>query len=218
MGKAVLIYGGTKKSRVGEFEKISGLENIDKITQNINPDLLIVKKDDDKKSIGIDKAREIKKFLKEKPLSGNSKTVVMLNAEILTTEAQNALLKTLEEPPEYGEIFLLSKTEDALLGTVVSRCKKIRIQGGDENLEKSEIYSILELDPGKRMEKAKSLSEKDKDDILFELERWAAELRKGEKNIKNFANISRILKIKNDMENINVSTVLALENLLLHLK
>lgn len=218
MGIAVLIYGGTKKSRVGEFEKISGLENIDKIIQNINPDLLIVKKDEDKKSIGIDKAREIKKFLKEKPLSGSLKSVVILTAEILTTEAQNALLKTLEEPPEYGEIFLLSKTEDALLGTIVSRCKKIRTRGGNENLEKSEIFSILELDLGKRMEKAKLLSEKDKEDILFELERWAAELRRGEKNIKNFANISRILKIKNDMENINVSTVLALENLLLHLK
>lgn len=57
-----------------------------------------------------------------KPYSGKHKVYIMSEAEKMTAQAQNALLKTLEEPPEYAVIMLLTSNVNALLPTIVSRC------------------------------------------------------------------------------------------------
>lgn len=94
--------------------------------KNPHPDLLYF--DPDSK-LGIAEARKIKEFFSLKPYSGKGRAVILEEASDLTTEAQNALLKTLEELPEHA-LFILGAVSDAkLLPTVLSRCQVIRVQG-----------------------------------------------------------------------------------------
>ena len=91
-------------------------------------DLAFAKRlDPDKKgdSIGIDAAREIKDFLWQKPNVSPRRTLILDEAEFLTTEAQNALLKITEEPPASSLIILISSDPDGLLATILSRVEKI---------------------------------------------------------------------------------------------
>ena len=83
--------------------------------------------DPDKKgdSIGIDSALEIKNFLWQKPSMSPRRTLILDEAEFLTTEAQNALLKITEEPPESSLIILVSPDPESLLPTILSRIEKV---------------------------------------------------------------------------------------------
>jgi DNA polymerase III, delta subunit len=100
--------------------------------------LRVVRADKDKSSIGIEAVRELQQFLKLKVPSGASqqpswRIVIMDNAHTLTTEAQNALLKQLEEPPEQT-IFLLAVAEpQALLPTIHSRSQQLTIQAPSQS-------------------------------------------------------------------------------------
>ena len=61
----------------------------------------------------------------EKPIVSTKKVYVIQEADTMTQEAQNALLKTLEEPPEYITIILIASNENSILNTIKSRCTKI---------------------------------------------------------------------------------------------
>ncbi len=214
MGKAVLIYGGTFKDRV-ETLKNQGVVHSENIS---DPDLLIIEKDKERKSIGIASSREIKKFLQERPLNKRKKTVVVVAAELMTTEAQNALLKIMEEPPSYAEIFLLSKTENSLLETVISRCVKKRADVSERVGEgSSEINEILEMTLGERLDKAKELSVMEKEEIMDTLESWVMDLRLGESGQTSIERVEKIMDIKKSLEETNVNQRLAIESLLLDL-
>ncbi len=91
------------------------------IDHSNNPDVLTFTESG---SLGIDEARQIKAFLMLRPI-GAKKEVIIYNAENLTEEAQNALLKILEEPPKDSEITLVAKDEDQILPTIRSRCQII---------------------------------------------------------------------------------------------
>ncbi len=73
-----------------------------------------------------------------KPHSSRFRVLVVDNAENLNTEQANTLLKTLEEPPEYGRIVLLSKSLSRIIPTIKSRCQKVIIANskvsGDKGL------------------------------------------------------------------------------------
>lgn len=74
---------------------------------------------------GIDSIRELREKVMVPPVSGRYKIYILDEAHMLTTESFNALLKTLEEPPEYA-IFILATTEvHKLLPTVISRCQRL---------------------------------------------------------------------------------------------
>ena len=83
--------------------------------------------DPDKKgdSIGIDAVREIKNFLWQRPNVSPRRTLILDEAEFLTAEAQNALLKITEEPPASSLIILVSSDPDGLLPTIMSRIEKV---------------------------------------------------------------------------------------------
>ena len=121
---SILLFGGTANDRESIVENTLGDLNME-INEN-NPDLLIIEKEEKKRSIGIEKARNATKFLHKKPFNHPNKVVVINKAELLTVQAQNALLKTLEEPPAFATIILNAKTETSLLDTVISRCKRER--------------------------------------------------------------------------------------------
>ena len=91
-----------------------------------SPDIRVEKNEG--KSIGIDQIREAQKFLVKKPLSSPKKLLIVQDAEKLTIEAQNAFLKTLEEPQSTSQIILICKTEESLLPTITSRCQKVYVQ------------------------------------------------------------------------------------------
>lgn len=88
-----------------------------------NPDYRIINPDGN--SIKIDQIRDLIKSAYEKPIISNKKVFIINNSNLMTREAQNSLLKTLEEPPEYITIILVTSNSNLFLPTVKSRCSKI---------------------------------------------------------------------------------------------
>ena len=80
---------------------------------------------DKTESIKIEEIRNMQDKIAEKPITSEKKVYVINNAENMTVEAQNCLLKTLEEPPEYITIILVSNNDNTILPTIKSRCTKI---------------------------------------------------------------------------------------------
>ena len=105
------------------LEKIKGfLEEVG--LKNPHPDLLYFDLDS---KLGIAEARKIKEFFSLKPYSGKGRAVILEDATNLTPEAQNALLKTLEELPENALFILCANSDAHLLPTVLSRCQIINL-------------------------------------------------------------------------------------------
>lgn len=73
-------------------------------------------------TIGVEDIRKVTGDIAIKPYSSDKKIYIINEAEKMTVQAQNALLKTLEEPPEYAVILLLTTNVEALLPTIQSRC------------------------------------------------------------------------------------------------
>lgn len=91
-----------------------------------NPDFNIIEPDGN--SIKIEQIREIQRKVAEKPIISSKKIYIINDSDKMTTEAQNCLLKTLEEPPEYITIILIGTNESAFLSTIKSRCTIIHFQ------------------------------------------------------------------------------------------
>lgn len=100
------------------------LESGDFISPKILQDGLLVEADE-KGTIGIDAIRQIKNFLWQKPNVGPRRVVIIDRAELLTTEAQNALLKIAEEPPPSTLLILVTSDVDRFTPTLSSRLQKI---------------------------------------------------------------------------------------------
>ncbi|MDR2898765.1 MAG: DNA polymerase III subunit, partial [Clostridiales bacterium] len=97
-----------------------------------HPDVMFITSDT--KSIGVDLVREkINSLVRIKPYKYRYKIFIVDKAHTMTAQAQNALLKNIEEPPEYVKFFLLTDNASALLPTILSRCI---------------LYKILPLKPG----------------------------------------------------------------------
>jgi len=94
-------------------------------------DLLATKEPDRKIFAGekmtMEEVRELIHWLSFKPIEGESRVVVVQKADKLSVETSNALLKTLEEPPSYVKIILITLDEAKILPTIVSRALKIRL-------------------------------------------------------------------------------------------
>ena len=87
---------------------------------NNNPDFKIIEPYGN--SIKIEQIREFQSKVVEKPIISNRKVYIINDSDKMTSEAQNCLLKTLEEPPEYVTIILIGSNENAFLSTIKSRC------------------------------------------------------------------------------------------------
>ena len=91
-----------------------------------NPDFQLIESVDGK--IKIEQIRQMQRKVAEKPIISNNKVYIINNADTMTTEAQNCLLKTLEEPPEYITIILICTNEGNLLSTIKSRCTRMQFE------------------------------------------------------------------------------------------
>lgn len=96
-------------------------------------DLLVI--EPEKNSITIDKIRDIAKFVSTKPFESNNKVVLIKQADLMRTEASNALLKNLEEPKPFVYFILLTDNKNKLLKTIISRCQVINYLSERENEE-----------------------------------------------------------------------------------
>ncbi|WP_130836328.1 DNA polymerase III subunit [Lachnoclostridium sp. Marseille-P6806] len=83
---------------------------------------------ENKRSVGVDDVRAIRDDIVIRPYSGNRKVYIIRDAERMTAAAQNALLKTLEEPPGYAVLLLLADGVTGFLPTVLSRCVVLRMK------------------------------------------------------------------------------------------
>lgn len=103
-----------------------------------NPDFSIIEPDNG--SIKIGQIRDMQKSVSEKPIISANKVCIIDDADLMTVEAQNCLLKTIEEPPEYMTIILIGTNENSFLATVKSRCTIMHF----EKIEDEAIKSYLE--------------------------------------------------------------------------
>lgn len=103
----------------------------------VGPDKpLVANAKTDRKNISIDDIREVIRLCGQFPGS-KGRVVIIEKAESMTQQAQNTLLKTLEEPPEGTHFFLITERPENLLTTIISRCRRVHLQPWrDEYLRK----------------------------------------------------------------------------------
>lgn len=125
--------------------------------EGTNPDFYEVVTE--KQSIGVDSVRAMQEDLANRPTYGNRKVYFIDGAQQMTVQAQNCLLKTLEEPPEYAVILMSVTNFDALLSTIRSRTVNYRINPYSDaemlqilsplyNLDENEWEFILKFSRG----------------------------------------------------------------------
>ncbi|MFA6982198.1 MAG: hypothetical protein WC243_04220 [Patescibacteria group bacterium] len=219
MEGSILIFGANRFSRQQKVLEYANALLEGKITsfRPANPDVLVIEKVAEKNNISIEQVREMIKFLAEYPFQESHKIVIVSKAESLTIPAQNALLKTLEEPPAYALIILEAKSENSLLETVVSRCQKIAVKSLERPEDDSEnsVAKIQAMDIGNRFVWAEETSKMEKQDIVDLLEEWVGTLRKDV--MRNREAIGVTLKVAKDLDQTNINVRLALEYLVLNI-
>ncbi len=117
-------------------DKCRSCEDIEK---SQHPDVIIISGLEDKNEISIDQIRELRRHLSLSAYSSPYKIAIIDSAEMMTDEAANALLKTLEEPRGNVALILLANIASALPETILSRCQEIKFRA----VKKQEIENYL---------------------------------------------------------------------------
>jgi len=186
------------------------------------------------KAIGIEDIRNFQKKIYLKPIKSKAKAVILDGSNGLTIEAQNALLKLLEEPPANTIIYITISNKDLILPTIISRCKIINLKDKEAELSKEEISKYLNIlislsssGVGDRLKLAQDIA-KNKDEVILTLEKMIIvareELVENVKNKNESLLISQYLNILTSLtktytvlKTTNVNQRLALENLFLNI-
>ena len=109
-----------------------------RIARLVHADVILVEPGDTG-VIKVDQVREVVERTAYRPFEGRRRVVIIDEADAMLSEAQNALLKTLEEPPSASMFVLVSSRPDELLPTVRSRCQRLRFG----RLSPAEIAGVL---------------------------------------------------------------------------
>ncbi|MBI4489700.1 MAG: DNA polymerase III subunit delta' [Deltaproteobacteria bacterium] len=128
--------------------------NCVRVQSGNDPDVRVVGLLTGKKEISIEQIRELERELKFRTFSGRKKIAIVDPASLMNFSAQNALLKTLEEPPRDSLLILISTSAGGLLPTLLSRC--LRLSFAPLSLE--EVKGFLVLKRGVKQEEAESLA------------------------------------------------------------
>lgn len=99
-----------------------------KVLEDKSPDIIRVRRDSKKASIGVDEVRFLRGDVCVRPNDMETKVYIIEEADLMTPQAQNALLLTLEEPPPYVLFLLLCERATALLETIRSRAPLLRME------------------------------------------------------------------------------------------
>ena len=136
-----------------------------KSVRGIHPDIITVDRPEGKQEIQVDRIREIRADAVIMPNEASRKVYVIRSADTMNTAAQNALLKSLEEPPESAAFILAAENPSLLLPTVRSRCAHISLVSGERQVS----GDALEL--AARFFEALSAGAPDFAEFVFELEK-----------------------------------------------
>ena len=219
MSKSYLLSSQEEDFIEGEINKIISRLNI----QKGSADYFEIIPSKNKQSIGIDSTKKLKEWLTVKPFNSPNKIAIIRKADLLTTEAQNSILKQLEEPNPNSYIVLVVENPRSLLPTVLSRCELIldyRFSKEETfyqfvNLSKKEQFLLIEnILTDKDPLILKNNVNKLLHDILLELEIALFE-RPFDKKLR--ANID-LVEQTYIMISANTSKRLALENLIINMK
>ncbi len=97
-------------------------------------------------SISVDDIRaQVNNTVDIQTLSGKIKIYIIPHADMMTPQAQNAILKTIEEPPAYAVILLLTENANSLLPTICSRCVMLKLRNIKDQLVKRYLMEQLQV-------------------------------------------------------------------------
>ena len=166
--QSFLIVAKNKKAGADYCLSVCKKENIEKIDIDIRYF---------EKMVGVNDVRELQKKLILKPFKSKTKAVILDGSCGLTIEAQNALLKILEEPPSSTIIYIIIPNKDLMLPTVLSRCKIVELKEKFYDPSEKEIAQYLNIlislfskGVGERLKLAQDIA-KNKDEAIIWLER-----------------------------------------------
>jgi len=124
--------------KTGGADACGACSSCKRIARGVHADVLMVEPGETG-SIRIDQVRDAIERSAYRPFEGRRRVVIVDEADSLNAEAQNALLKTLEEPPSASTFVLVTSRPDMLLPTVLSRCQRLRFG----RLSPGEVATIL---------------------------------------------------------------------------
>ena len=177
------------------------------------------------KALGIEDVRNIQKKIFLKPFRGDKKALIIKLNLGATLEAQNSMLKLLEEPPLSSLIFLITDNAKIFLPTILSRVKVIEIENESIQTNDDGLREILSVDGAGDSLYLAQVVGKDKSEAIIWLESVIFSAR--EKMLKNLENKQEALKLRKlihklefthyDLKTTNANPRLCLENLFLNL-
>ena len=136
VGKATFAYRAARRllgaAPAGDYGLL-GASPDDPVSRQVaarsHPDLLVLQLDTEdgktRRNIPVDEARLLPEFFSKAPASAPFRVAIIDSADDMNVNAANAVLKTLEEPPERGVLFLISSSPGRLLPTIRSRCRRL---------------------------------------------------------------------------------------------
>ena len=137
IGKTLFAREFARKLLCLEKEENENCLSCQKYHNHNHPDFYEIEPENN--SIKIEQIRQMQEKILEKPITSTKKVYLIIDSDAMTKEAQNCLLKTLEEPPEYATIILTTANESKLLNTIKSRCIKVSF----EPIEETKIEEYL---------------------------------------------------------------------------
>ena len=137
------IFAMTLQCEKGGKEPCNECHSCKQALSHNQPDIVYVSHEKPN-SIGVEDIRgQINNDIGIKPYSSPRKIYIMNEGEKMTPQAQNALLKTLEEPPEYAVILILTDNVEGLLPTIISRCVVLNMKPVPDKLVKKYLMEEL---------------------------------------------------------------------------
>ncbi|MBO5837869.1 MAG: DNA polymerase III subunit [Oscillospiraceae bacterium] len=113
-----------------------------KVMADTHPDYITVD-DPEKKTVSVELIRQARADMYVRPNEGDKKIYCIPRAQDMRPEAQNALLKVMEEPPAYGVFLLLTDNPEKLLPTIRSRCAQLRLEGLSPEIMESALQKAF---------------------------------------------------------------------------
>lgn len=149
---AILITGGKEKDRealsifiakailcTDDHVPCGKCRSCKKADESSNPDILFYEKDKDRKTFSVEICKRITSDSIILPNECDYKVSIIKDADLMESKAQNSLLKTLEEPPQFDFFILTAKNCSTIIDTVKSRVCIFELSGGEKTFTKSEI-------------------------------------------------------------------------------